>query len=125
VIPSQPVVSRFIAPLILAEHNDLRATDRRVCPVAAFRIFGSAGHALVDATNGTLAIHFADGSIREEPPLGESERASMRQSAWQIVDVILGNGEVLVGGELGLLTVEFLAAAMQSARTGAEVPLRA
>ena len=36
----------------------------------------------------------------------------------QLVDTVLGISPVQVPGELGLLTVEFLAAALESARTG-------
>ena len=87
------------------------------------RIFGSAGHALVDTTGGTLAIHGADGSIRAEPPLTDEERYPLFQTARHLVDVIRGKGQVLVSGELGLLTVEFLAAALESARTGKRVSM--
>jgi predicted dehydrogenase len=86
--------------------------------VEEHRIFGSKGHALVDTTKGTLAIHAADGSIREEPPLTDDERYPMFQTSRQLVDTILDKSPVVISGELGLLTVEFLAAALESARTG-------
>src|SRR5215211_8233954 len=75
--------------------------------VEEHRIFGSAGHALIDTTKGTLAIHRNDGSVQEEPPLSEEERYPMYQTSRQLVDTILGRSAVLIGGELGLLTVEF------------------
>jgi predicted dehydrogenase len=87
------------------------------------RIFGSAGHAQVDTTRGTLSIHLNDGTVREEPPLADDERYPMHQTARQLVDTILGRSPVLVSGELGLLTVEFLAAALESAKTGQSVTL--
>jgi predicted dehydrogenase len=85
--------------------------------VEEHRIFGSNGHALVDTTKGTLAIHFNDGTSREESPLSDEERYPLRQTSRQLVDTILGRSSVQVPGELGLLTVEFLAAALESART--------
>ncbi|MDQ3410542.1 MAG: Gfo/Idh/MocA family oxidoreductase [Chloroflexota bacterium] len=91
--------------------------------IEEYRIFGSAGHALVDTTRGTLAIYAADGTVREEPPLSEADRYLLFQPARQLVDTILGTSPVLVSGELGLLTVEFLAAALEAARTGRVVHL--
>jgi len=86
--------------------------------IEEYRIFGSNGHALVDTTKGTLAIHFNDGTSREETPLDSADLYPLRQTSRQLVDTILGASPVLVSGELGLLTVEFLAAALDSARTG-------
>jgi predicted dehydrogenase len=87
------------------------------------RIFGSAGHAEVDTTRGTLTIYFAGGAVREEPPLTADERYPMQKTSQHLVDVILGRAEPLVTGDLGLLTVEFLAAARESSKTGEIVPM--
>lgn len=91
--------------------------------IEEYRIFGSTGHALVDTANGTLAIHDRDGTSRVEPPLSAEEQYPARQTARQLVDTILGRSPALVTGDLGLLTVEFLAAALESSRTGQVVRL--
>jgi predicted dehydrogenase len=87
------------------------------------RIFGSEGHALVDTAKGTLSIHFRDGTSREEAPLTDEERYPLFQTSRQLVDTILGRSPAIVPGELGLLTVEFLAAALEASRTGRVVPM--
>jgi predicted dehydrogenase len=91
--------------------------------IEEYRIFGSQGHALLSTSRGTLAIHFNDGTTREESPLAGGERYPLHQTSRQLVDTILGRGPALVDGELGLLTVEFLAAALESARTGQVVTM--
>lgn len=91
--------------------------------IEEYRIFGSNGHAQLDTTKGTLSIHFNDGTTREEPPLDQPDRYPLQQTSRQLVDTILGKSPVLVPGELGLLTVEFLAAALESARTGQVVQM--
>ena len=95
----------------------------RTKTIEELRIFGSDGHAQVDTTRGTLTIHRNDGSTQEEPPLTDEERYPLFQTSRQLVDTILGRSPVLVSGELGLLTVEFLAAALESARTGNTVAM--
>ena len=87
------------------------------------RVFGSDGHAAVDTTRGTLTIFQNDGAIREEPPLATDERYPLQATAQRLVDVLLGRADVLVSGDLGRLTVEFLAAARESAQSGGIVPL--
>jgi predicted dehydrogenase len=84
--------------------------------IEEYRVFGSNGHALLDTARGTLVIHRNDGSSIEETPLTADERYPLYQTSRQLVDTILGRGPALVDGELGLLTVEFLAAALESAR---------
>jgi predicted dehydrogenase len=91
--------------------------------IEEYRIFGSEGHALLSTSRGTLSIHLNDGRTREEPSLSDDERYPLHDTSRQLVDTILGRGPALVSGELGLLTVEFLAAALESARTGQVVTL--
>lgn len=86
--------------------------------IEEYRIFGGTGHALVDTARGTLGIYYADGTVRDEPPLSAEEQYPARRPARHLVDTILGRSPALVSGELGLLTVAFLAAALESARTG-------
>jgi predicted dehydrogenase len=86
--------------------------------VEEIRIFGSNGHAAIDTTRGTLTVFFNDGTIREETPLAAGERYPLQKTSQHLVDVILGRAGVLVSGDLGRLTVEFLAAARASAQTG-------
>ena len=70
-----------------------------------------------------MSVFFNDGTIREEPPLSADEQYPLRKTSQYLVDVILGRAEVLVSGDLGLFTVEFLAAARESAQSGQIVPL--
>jgi predicted dehydrogenase len=91
--------------------------------IEEIRIFGSAGHAALDTTRGTLTVFHNDGAVREEPPLSAAEQYPLQQTSQHLVDVILGRADVLVSGELGLLTVEFLAAARESAQSGQIVPI--
>jgi predicted dehydrogenase len=86
--------------------------------IEEYRIFGSEGHALLSTSRGTLSIHFNDGSTREAPPLTDHERYPLLDTSRQLVDTLLGSVPALVNGELGLLTVELLAAALESARAG-------
>jgi predicted dehydrogenase len=90
-----------------------------------YRIFGSKGHAALDTSKGTLEIFFNDGTVRKETPLAENEFYPMHLTSRQLVDTYLGKSPVHVSGDLGLLTVEFLAAALESARTGQVVHLPA
>ena len=91
--------------------------------IEEYRVFGSEGHALLDTSNGTLVIHANDGRTQVEPPLTDEERYPLHQTSRQLVDTILGRGPALVNGALGVLTVEFLAAALESARTGTVVTM--
>ncbi len=86
--------------------------------IEEIRIFGSKAHAVHDSVRGTLTIYFADGSIEEVPDLDQSEKYPLQKTSQHLVDVILGREDQLVSPELGLLTVEFLAAARESAATG-------
>jgi predicted dehydrogenase len=92
-------------------------------PVEEHRIFGNKGYALIDTAKGTLTIFFDDGSVREEPPLSAEEQYPLRQTSRQLVDTILGRSPVVVSGDLGLLTVQFLAVALESAREGRVVTM--
>ena len=91
--------------------------------IEEYRIFGSMGHAALDTSKGTLEIFFNDGTIRKETPLDENEFYPMHLTSRQLVDTYLGKSPVHASGDLGLLTVEFLAAALESARTGRVVHL--
>ena len=91
--------------------------------IEEYRIFGSKGHAALDTSKGTLEIFFNDGTIRKETPLKENEFYPMHLTSRQLVDTYLGKSPVHASGDLGLLTVEFLAAAIESARTGQVVHL--
>ena len=93
--------------------------------VEEIRIFGSAGHAAIDTTRGALAIYTADGATRDETPLTAEEQYPLQKTSQHLVDVILGRAAPLVTGDLGLLTVEFLAAARESSQTGQIVEMPA
>lgn len=93
--------------------------------IEGHQIFGSNGHAVISISEGTLEISLNDGSVRTESPLEGDEQYPLHQTSRQLVDTILGRGPVIASGELGLQTVEFLAAALESAREGRIVELPA
>ncbi len=86
--------------------------------IEEIRLFGSKGHAAIDSVRGTLSIYCNDGRIQTEPNLAPEEIYPMQRTSQHLVDVILGRAEPIADGELGALTVEFLAAARESASTG-------
>lgn len=89
--------------------------------IEEYRVFGSKGHAALDTSKGTLEIFFNDGTIRKETPLAEDEFYPAHLTSRQLVDTFLGKSPVHASGDLGLLTVEFLAAALESSRTGESI----
>ena len=91
--------------------------------IEEYRIFGSKGHAALDTSKGTLEIFFNDGTVRKETPLADDEFYPAHLTSRQLVDTFLGKSPVHASGDLGLVTVEFLAAALESARTGQVVEL--
>lgn len=91
--------------------------------VEEFRIFGSKGHALLDIRNRTLVICYNDGRIQTEEPLALAEQYPTHATSHRLVDCILGRAPVMVSGELGLLTAEFVGAALESARRGVTVSI--
>ncbi len=91
--------------------------------VEEYRLFGSAGHALLDTRAGTLRVEFNDGRTLEPPPLDADEIYPAHAPAERLVDALVAGKPVLVPGELGLLTVELLAAAEASSRTDRPVIL--
>jgi predicted dehydrogenase len=91
--------------------------------VEEYRLFGSAGHALLDTRAGTLRVEFNNGRTLEPPPLDADEIYPAHAPAERLVDALVAGKPVLVPGELGLLTVELLAAASASARTDRPVTL--
>lgn len=93
--------------------------------VEEYRFFGSAGHALLDTAAGTLRVVRYDGdSVVDYPPLEREEIYPARAPATRLVDALLGEAPVLVGGELGSLTAELLDAARASDRSGDPVAVR-
>jgi predicted dehydrogenase len=86
--------------------------------VEEYRIFGTEGHAALSTSEGTLTLKSYAGGSRTELPLEPTEIYPAHAPAQRLVDAILGRAPVAVPGELGLLTVEFLAAARESATTG-------
>jgi predicted dehydrogenase len=89
---------------------------RRSRGIEGHQIFGSKGHAIISISAGTLEITSYEGGSRQETPLIDDEQYPLYQTSRQLVDTILGQAPVVASGELGLLTVEFLAAALESAR---------
>ena len=79
--------------------------------VEEYRLFGTAGHALLDTAAGTLRIELYDGRSIELPPLEADEIYPAQAPATRLVDSLVRDDPVLVSGNLGLLTAELLAAA--------------
>jgi predicted dehydrogenase len=94
--------------------------DRRV---EQYRLFGSEGHAVLDTAAGTLRVDLYDGDTMQPPPLAPDEIYPARAPAARLVDSLVDDEPVLVPGELGLLTVELLAAARASSQSDSPVTL--
>jgi predicted dehydrogenase len=99
------------------------AIGRQEHRVEEYRLFGSAGHALLDTCAGTMRVELDDGRTLEPPPLDPEELYPAHAPADRLVDALVSGAPVLVSGELGLLTVELLGAAQASARTDRPVTL--
>ena len=92
--------------------------------VEEYRVFGSEGHALLDTRGGTLRVDLYDARRTiEPPPLEAHEIYPAHAPATRLVDSIVDDAPVVATGELGLLTVELLAAARSSSRAAAPVTL--
>jgi predicted dehydrogenase len=100
---------------VLASTGAVPSTQR---PVEQLRVFGSGGHAMLDTSNGTLSVHFSDGSRHIEAPLADEERYPEGQTSRHLVDCVLGHEPVIADGQLGLATVEFLDALLRAAHAG-------
>ncbi len=93
--------------------------------VEEYRLFGSQGHALLDTQAGTLRVElYEDGRTIEPAPLEPHEIYPADAPVTRLVDAIVDDAPVIATGELGLLTVELLAAARASAQTAAPVTLQ-
>ncbi len=92
--------------------------------VEEYRLFGSAGQALLDTRAGTLRVDLYDEQRTLEPaPLEPHEIYPAHAPATRLVDAIVSDAPVVASGELGLLTVELLAAARASSLAGAPISL--
>jgi predicted dehydrogenase len=92
--------------------------------VEEYRLFGSEGQAMLDTHAGTLRIELYDERRTIEPArLQPDEVYPAHAPATRLVDAIVDDAPVVATGELGLLTVELLAAASVSSQTAAPVRL--
>ena len=92
--------------------------------VEEYRLFGSAGHALLDTRAGSLRVELYDEQRTFEPaPLEPHEIYPADAPAARLVDAIVSDAPVVASGELGLLTVELLAAARASSLAAAPITL--
>jgi predicted dehydrogenase len=90
--------------------------------VEEYRLFGSEGHALLDTCAGTLRVElYGEPTTIEPPRLDPGEIYPADAPATRLVDAIVDDAPVVATGELGLLTVELLAAARSSAEAVAPV----
>jgi predicted dehydrogenase len=96
---------------------------RHDCRMEQYRLFGSAGQAVLDTAAGTLRVDRYDGETVEPPRLEPEEIYPAHAPATRLVDALVGDEPVLVPGELGLLTVELLAAARASSENDEAVTL--
>lgn len=99
----------------IASTGTVAMHERRV---EEYRLFGGGGHALLDTAAGRLRVESYDGQLLEPDPLGPDEIYPAHAPATRLVDSIVHDEPVLASGELGLLTVELLAAAQSSFETG-------
>jgi predicted dehydrogenase len=97
------------------------ATDAR--GQEEYRVFGSHGHALLDTARGTLTLAVRDREVVEEGPIPPNEAQPSRATSASLVATALGKSAVVASGEIGARTVDLLAAAAESARTGRPVPV--
>lgn len=88
-------------------------------------LFGDRGHAAYDMARGTLSVRGYDGTNFDDRIESESERYPRTAPSERLVAALAGSAGVLAGGELGLLTVEFIDAAARSLETGGPVTLGA
>ena len=93
--------------------------------VERLELFGDRGHAAYDMAGGAIRVCLYDGTTLDDRVASESERYPRAAPAARLVDALAGSAGVLAGGELGLWTVEFIAAAVRSLETGRPVALAA
>jgi predicted dehydrogenase len=86
--------------------------------VEEYRVFGDQCDAALDTARGTLAL-----GGKERDRLARDEVYPAEAPTRRLVAAAQGDEPVLVDGELGAHTVDVLAAAIRSTRTGAEEPL--
>jgi predicted dehydrogenase len=87
------------------------------------RIYGDAGHAQLDAIQGTAALHLAGGELVRLPDLPEDERYPMGAPVRNLIGVALGEEPNRAPGLLGQQVVELLDGALRSAAEGRAVAL--
>jgi predicted dehydrogenase len=89
--------------------------------VREYRVFGTAGYALLDAEHGTLSVHYADGRNVNVRRLSAAEIYPAWITSRRLVDTVLGRAPVVGTGELGWQTAAFLGAGLEAAQTGEPV----
>ena len=85
------------------------------------RIYGAAGSIIMAPIPGELSIHFANGEVREFPPLEPAESYPEAATSRNLVDMIVQGAETPCPGTLGAITVDLLDAAYQSAASGRKI----
>lgn len=87
------------------------------------RLFGTTGHALVDASAGSVAVHTADGSVVRSPDTRPAELYPEWAPARNLVAVAIGREPNRSPGDLGATVVALVDAMYRSARSGSEESL--
>jgi predicted dehydrogenase len=77
------------------------------------------GHVRLDTAVSSLSIARRGAGVEQLPDISYEQSDPVEATSAALVAVALGRGPVIVPGEIGALTVSVLAAAAQSARTGA------
>lgn len=87
-------------------------------PMHECRIHAERGLLIMDLIQGTVSIHWADGTTEEFPVIPPETRWPQLAPATNLIDVILGEAEPVCPGEIGLTTVQLTAAAYASVASG-------
>lgn len=80
-----------------------------------YRIYGTAGYALLDAMAGSCQIYYHDGTVETLDEVPPDQRYPKEATSRHLVDVLLGRAENQSDGALGARVVELLDAAYRSA----------
>lgn len=92
--------------------------------VEEYRVFGTGGHVALDTLRGRMTIYRRGHEVEELPVLNEHDTQPTDATSASLVATALGRAPVMAPGEIGAYTVDVLAAAFHSARTGAPADAR-
>jgi predicted dehydrogenase len=105
----------------LATTGTVHDHDERV---EEYRLFGTEGHVTLDTKRGRMMVYRRGHGVEALPELSEYDAQPVDQTSASLVATALGRAPVVAPGEIGAYTVDVLAAAFHSARTGGPVDAR-